>query len=546
MGLKLIPVLGAMACLAACGGGGGSGNNSAPISTGPVSLPALDSLPTDGAVAVRPQIGVITLAHPGFDDLNMNYTGDCTVGALTHRALEDMSSDAFNGLIEHHISCNPLEENSQLSVTVTGRRGGGSAAGDDYEVPLLASTGLSWPSSMSVDDSVMLPAETLATLVSAYLGTQLVADLELPLGSSTLIEPLIQELIGNTWPNLTMPSLPNPVMARRVRYVSQNPNGEVSDQLSGLIVVPEVTTGFVPRDRVVMVLHSTGVTPSDLDPADAWYLIAAMLASRGYVVVVPDNWGRGATSLNQETYLLGSRTAMNARDFLLAALDDPAVVPLLAGSGSQVALVGYSQGGHSSLALWRLFKMSQDGITVREVFAGGGPYNLYETFRGVVARQDDTCDGGNYCRLVDESVALPFALDRILPGMLSYTATGLSERDIVQGPRFRRSFVRGFLDNEPDYDTLKQLLQLNSYTNIIPTGPAGSAEFFLYHSSFDRLVPYQNQTDLRAVLVDYPVHLLSGLCNGPTYETIFNLTSQVGVLHGLCGIAMMNDLLDRL
>jgi len=143
-------------------------------------------------------------------------------------------------------------------------------------------------------------------------------------------------------------------------------------------------------------------------------------------------------------------------------------------------------------------------------------------------------------------VALPFALDRILPGMLSYTTTGLSERDIVQGPRFRRSFVRGFLDNERDYDAVKQLLQLNSYTNIISTGLAGSAEFFLYHSSFDRLVPYQNQTDLRAVLVDYPVHALTGLCNGPTYETIFNLTSQVGVLHGLCGIAMMNDLLGRL
>ena len=94
------------------------------------------------------------------------------------------------------------------------------------------------------------------------------------------------------------------------------------------------------------------------------------------------------------------------------------------------------------------------------------------------------------------------------------------------------------------------LLQLNSFTNVINADAAyaqSSTELILYHSAYDRLVPEANTSELETLLsptlsVDYR----RALCSSDDYETIFNLTSFVGINHTLCGLAMIDEVVAEL
>lgn len=60
-----------------------------------------------------------------------------------------------------------------------------------------------------------------------------------------------------------------------------------------------------------------------------------------------------------------------------------------------------------------------------------------------------------------------------------------------------------FLATEEDYDTIKALLQLSSFTNIINADDVFADPLVtinLYHSEFDRLVPANNTRDFHDTL----------------------------------------------
>ncbi|MEO2182071.1 MAG: hypothetical protein ABGY43_07145, partial [bacterium] len=66
----------------------------------------------------------------------------------------------------------------------------------------------------------------------------------------------------------------------------------------------------------------------------------------------------------------------------------------------------------------------------------------------------------------------------------------------------------------------------------------------LYHSQFDRLVPFANTSELAAILEPaVTVDFHENRCNSDGYEAIFNLTDKVGVLHTLCGLSVLDNAL---
>ena len=160
---------------------------------------------------------------------------------------------------------------------------------------------------------------------------------------------------------------------------------------------------------------------------------------------------------------------------------------------------------------------------------------------------DRSCDDGAYCRYVDEDTTVPFATDRILPGFLRYTNTGLLLEDVVTGEEINPEFVTAFLANDPELDNFKAMLQLSSFTQIVSAGDnfsGSNALVHLYHSQFDRLVPFANTSELAAVLEPaVTVDFHENRCNSDGYEAIFNLTDKVGVLHTLCGLSVLDDAL---
>lgn len=545
----------ALACslLLLTGCGGGSSRSNTPVAAPPApaipeTLAVSDSLPAVSATAVDPTLSDLTISHLGFSDLALQVSGPCTLGTLVRRDLEDLSTLNFPQLMDHKLRCASLGVNARVAIELEGQRTNGAA----YAVQLTFDTGVGNQPRLFELDAVQSPRATVDSLFDDYLTNALVPELDLATATEVLVSAALTALVDDAWEELTDTVALYGASSRRVSYPSRDPLGNAADRLTGLVAAPDSSAPFTPRDRVIVLAHSTGSTPGDLDPTNAWYVLANVLAAKGYLVVAADNWGRGATADEPETYLIANRTAANSVDFLQAVLADSRYAAFVPASGiTNLTIVGYSQGGHSAMALWQLLAtQGPANLVVSDVFAGGAPHNLFQTVNGVLEQVAGRCAGGDYCRFVDEEASLSLATDRIIPGFINYLKTGLVATEVVAGDALAPPFVTGFLDRLPRFDPFKILLQQSSFTNIsnpLEVFGSSAARLFLYHAPRDRLVPAANTQELNAVLAPLgTVTLLNEVCDLDAFDAIFNLTDTVGIIHVLCGISMIDDVVRRL
>lgn len=539
--------------LTACGGGGGGGGGSTPTPEPPITDPdsepttvvLLDSIPGPGVTNVEPKQLTSSFAHLGHSDLSLELSSDCSdfAGTTIRRDLFDLSVADFDQLLDHKIKCS-LEENTSYTITANGTRSNDA----EFTSELFISTGVTNPSGLTVINEFNQPRDTVNDMFIGYIDGAFFEDLDLPSGIESLVRGLVLEIAEANWGNLVDPDSLYDVTSQQVSYLSRHPDGSPSAELTAAITFPVIASAsdFVTRDRAIILTHATGSTPGDLDNTDAWYILANLFASRGYLVIAPDNYGRGGTGSSPETYLMANRTALNTLDLVNQVLEDTAYDDVY--NGSDLAIIGYSQGGHSAVGLHLLLEtQGPENLSIRETYSGGAPHNLYQTVRGVMQHLDGSCDDGAYCRYVDEDTTVPFATDRIFPGFLSYTNTGLLLEDVVTGEEINPEFVTAFLANDPELDNFKAMLQLSSFAQIVSAGDnfsSSNALVHLYHSQFDRLVPFANTSELAAVLEPaVTVDFHENRCNSDGYEAIFNLTDKVGVLHTLCGLSVLDDAL---
>ena len=535
--------------LTACGGGGGSTPAPEPPPSNPdlepTTLVLLDSVPGPGVTNVEPGESTSSFAHLSHSDLSLELSSDCSdfAGTTIRRDLLDLSVTDFDQLLDHKVKCS-LEENTSYTITANGTRSNDA----EFTSELLISTGVTNPSGLTVINEFNQPRDTVNDMFIGYIDGAFFEDLDLPSGIESLVRGLVLEIAEANWGNLVDPDSLYDVTSQQVSYLSRHPDGSPSAELTAAITFPVIASAsdFVTRDRAIILTHATGSTPGDLDNTDAWYILANLFASRGYLVIAPDNYGRGGTGSSPETYLMANRTALNTLDLVNQVLEDTAYDDVY--NGSDLAIIGYSQGGHSAVGLHLLLEtQGPENLSIRETYSGGAPHNLYQTVRGVMQHLDGSCDDGAYCRYVDEDTTVPFATDRIFPGLLSYTNTGLLLEDVVTGEEINPEFVTAFLANDPELDNFKAMLQLSSFTQIVSAGDnfsSSNALVHLYHSQFDRLVPFANTSELATVLEPaVTVDFHENRCNSDGYEAIFNLTDKVGVLHTLCGLSVLDDAL---
>ncbi|MYD99142.1 MAG: hypothetical protein F4X98_17385 [Gammaproteobacteria bacterium] len=545
-----------LAALFACGCGGGGGGGSPPIEPPPPPPPPdpislFDAIPASG-VSIDPASSRLNIVHLGRPGLRYRYTGACSpTGLAVRRSVTDLGGEEQE-LVSHQLACTmrPLTSyRITLDATATdGRR---------YRGELEYSTTGTVRSSLDVVDHVTVPAAYADELFKGFITEAVLDEIDSPV-LGLLAAGIVAELAEQRWPNLAAWPAEFGVVSQRVAYTSRDPRG-VRAQLSGLVAMPDIAGigDFEHRDRVVLLEHATGSTPGSLSLTDSWHVLAVLIASHGYLVVAPDNWGRGATAHHNgsdqpETYLMANRVAGNGLDLLAAVLDGDYDEFHDAAADVDVSIVGYSQGGHSAMAGWLASQVGDTGFVVREVYSGGAPHDLYRTFRGTLQHVAGSCDGDPWCRNVEGEAVLPYVRDRILPGLFEYVDVDLDLADVVDGDAFVDEFVTGFLEGESRYDDLKTALQLNSFTNILDpeaTLTARDTHVHLYHSAFDRLVPEQNTRDLAELLMpgfDVTHH---DACNSDAYEVLFGTVPVVGVVHSVCGFEMLDavlgDLRDR-
>ena len=487
--------------------------------------------------------------HVADADWRFEYSGTCEpTGTALRRALFDLGgSDDGREVVHHRLACT-LEPGADHEVQVDAMAADGSRHRTVLEFSSAAEAA---PTGVDVRAAAALSRRSVDRLFDQYVREAVLREVETPI-VGTLIALLVAEIAERAWTELGGRAAWG-TQSAAVSYASRSPSGAPAT-LSGLVAAPDVggASDYVRPDRVVVLAHATGSTPSRLRPNDGTAVLANLLAGRGYLVVAPDNWGRGHGdgADEPETYLMANRVAANGLDMLRAVLDDARYAAFHdAPDKVEVAIVGYSQGAHSAVALW-LAGASLADLAVREVYAGGGPHDVYRSFRGVLEHLADRCDGDRWCRDVDPGAMLPYAVDRILPALFRYTDVGLTLDDVLDGERLSEAFVTGMLDGEERFEALKTMLQLNSFPNVADlagTLPDTDARILLYHSPFDRLLPQRNTADLaEALFPGFDVTADLDGCGSRTFKEIGELVDKAGVVHTICAFEVFDRVLREL
>lgn len=178
------------------------------------------------------------------------------------------------------------------------------------------------------------------------------------------------------------PLIVSDITVYKIIYKTTVNNQEIN--ASGLVCVP-ATPGDYP---VLSFQNGTNTvnayTPSQL-PADYSYQMIELIASLGYIVVISDYPGFGASATIPHPYLVKEPTVRSLVDNLSAVKE--LVESELAGINliNEYYLLGYSQGGWATLALHKALEtdFSSDFDLVGSA-CGAGPYNIYLLMQGMI------------------------------------------------------------------------------------------------------------------------------------------------------------------
>ena len=182
--------------------------------------------------------------------------------------------------------------------------------------------------------------------------------------SSTSVAGIMQELLdfGNNASAIELSGLYNSIDVDGLPVI-----------LSGKVILPAKG----PIKRYILVSHYT--IASNKEAPSNIFSLEGLLVQLGYALIIPDYIGYGITADRVHPYLVMELTARNVLDMY------DAVVPFLKKAGyapehDDIYLMGYSQGGATTMAVQYEIERNERPIKIRRVFAGGGPYDIKYTY----------------------------------------------------------------------------------------------------------------------------------------------------------------------
>ena len=303
--------------------------------------------------------------------------------------------------------------------------------------------------------------------------------------AKTTTTEVVRELLSNIKSNT--------VVQIAGTYQGHDIDGTTPLTQSGKIILPK--TG--PIKNMILVSHYTiGSNPEC--PSEAFPL-EGILASKGYAVVIADYIGFGVTRDHVHPYMHVESTARSVVDMGLA------VKPYLEHIGrkpesDQVILFGYSQGGSTTLGVMKMIqKECWDTLPIKQVFAGGGPYDLALTYD--IAMEEDY-------------LGIPCAIPMIIQGINVGDDLGLDMKDFfkphllenynewINSKKYTNTQINNFIGTKslkeiltdaardksnPKTAKLYKSLMLNSVLDFTPKAPV-----YMLHSREDKTVPFKN------------------------------------------------------
>lgn len=166
----------------------------------------------------------------------------------------------------------------------------------------------------------------------------------------------------------------NDIEVHKITYNTTLQNKNI--QASGLIYQPK-TAGNYP---VLSFQNGTNTlnadSPSESPTSNNWFLLES-IASMGFIVVVPDYIGFGASSQLPHPYLHAESTTQSILDMLRAVTELSTDDKILAKPTKDLFIFGYSQGGWATMQLQRAIEKNYSSeFNLIASSCAAGPYSI--------------------------------------------------------------------------------------------------------------------------------------------------------------------------
>ena len=264
--------------------------------------------------------------------------------------------------------------------------------------------------------------------------------------------------------------------------------------LSGKVILP--ANG--PIKRYILVSHYT--IASNKEAPSNIFSLEGLLVKLGYALIIPDYIGYGVTVDKVHPYLVMELTATNVLDMYYA------VVPFLAKAGcapehDDIYLMGYSQGGATTMAVQHAIEHHDKPIKIRRVFAGGGPYDIKYTYDQFV----ETNWASYPCAvpIMMQGMVVGNKLDLDMSKMMQpFIYENLD--DWVNSKRYTAGQINTLLGSHVTSDLLtergmdrtskevSELYKAMVNNSILTYSWIPKAPVFMFHSMDDDVVPFEN------------------------------------------------------
>lgn len=206
-------------------------------------------------------------------------------------------------------------------------------------------------------------------------------------------------------------------------------------EASGLVCIPSL-----PGEYPVLSFQNGTNTLNTLAPSEVGiynpYQLIEFIASMGYIVVIADYPGFGKSINVPHPYLVTDPTVRSLTDMFYAVneLADKELPGIKI--KNEYYLLGYSQGGHATLALHKALELDyNDDFNLKGSDCGSGPYDIYDLLKRIMN---------------SENYPMPVYLGYILKAYTSYNQFTNPISDIFNEPYASRvnNLYNGLLSSD--------------------------------------------------------------------------------------------------
>jgi hypothetical protein len=288
-----------------------------------------------------------------------------------------------------------------------------------------------------------------------------------------------------------------------IEYPSSDPFGNPVTLSGSIIVGDEVDANNKKAAGTVLYNHFT-VFHKDECPTHGDLAVPMIVVGSKMIVVAPDYYGFGVTESKNQAYCISRANAQASVDALIAARE------LLKEKGYTwddiLFNAGYSQGGQTSIGVLRLLAEKHPDIKVTHTIAGGGPYDIGETYRQLVSKEESTMPSTVISSVLSYNEYFKLGVnyedvfkEDVLKGIPEYLLSKNYKRDEMDGKWLSNKLADIFLPDMFNFESAlsKKLMVAFEKDNLCKDWtPRKTERITLVHNDKDGCVPYANATKM--------------------------------------------------